>query len=108
MTGRRVYRAYWENPTPQNRNALRNSTLETTRWQYHHGVANPEARVAPEALLLDQTLLDRPQSAEIQLDLIGDYKGNLALYPKFQEFFRQHHPHPGGVGKNDRTCRLGA
>ena len=96
-------RAYWENPTQQNRDVLRRlSTLETTRWQYHHGVANPEERVAPEAILLDQVLLDRPQSAEIQLDLIGDYKSNLALYPKFQEFFRTRKPPTLAVwGRND-------
>jgi pimeloyl-ACP methyl ester carboxylesterase len=95
--------AYWENPTQENRDVLRSlSTLETTRWQYHHGVTNPEASVAPEAILLDQALLDRPQSAEIQLDLIGDYKSNLGLYPKFQEFVRTYHPPTLAVwGKND-------
>jgi pimeloyl-ACP methyl ester carboxylesterase len=96
-------RAYWENPSQKNRDVLRSlSTLETTRWQYHHGVTNAEERVAPEAIILDQTLLDRPQSAEIQLDLIGDYKSNVALYPKFQEFFRTHRPPTLAVwGKND-------
>jgi pimeloyl-ACP methyl ester carboxylesterase len=96
-------RAYWENPTQKNRDVLRSlSTLETTRWQYHHGVTNAEERVAPEAIFLDQALLDRPQSAEIQLDLIGDYKNNVALYPKFQEFFRTHRPPTLAVwGKND-------
>jgi pimeloyl-ACP methyl ester carboxylesterase len=65
-------------------------------------VTNPRERIAPEAILLDQTLLDRPQSAEIQLDLIGDYKTNVALYPKFQEFFRNHQPPTLAVwGKND-------
>lgn len=96
-------RAYWENPTQENRDALRTlSSLETTRWQYHHGVTNAEERVAPEAIFLDQALLDRPQSAQIQLDLIGDYKSNVALYPKFQEFFRTHRPPTLAVwGKND-------
>ena len=94
---------YWEHPTPENRDALRMlQTLETTRWQYHHGVTNPGERIAPEAIALDQALLDRPQSAEIQLDLIGDYKTNVALYPKFQEFFRKHKPPILAVwGKND-------
>ncbi len=96
-------RAYWENPSQKNRDVLRSlSTLETTRWQYHHGVTNAEERVAPEVIILDQTLLDRPQSAEIQLDLIGDYKSNVALYPRFQEFFRTHRPPTLAVwGKND-------
>ena len=94
---------YWENPTQENREALRKlQTLDTTRWQYYHGVTNPEERIAPEAILLDQTLLDRPQSGEIQLDLIGDYKTNVELYPKFQEFFRKYQPPTLAVwGKND-------
>jgi pimeloyl-ACP methyl ester carboxylesterase len=94
---------YWEKPTQENRDALRKlQTLDTTRWQYYHGVANPEERIAPEAIALDQALLDRPQSAEIQLDLIGDYKTNVELYPKFQEFFRKYEPPTLAVwGKND-------
>lgn len=96
-------RTYWENPTSGNRNALRAmSTPEATRWQYHHGVSNASERIAPEAIAHDQALLDRPQSAEIQLDLIGDYKSNVALYPQFQEFFRQHRlPTLAVWGKND-------
>ncbi|HEV2453615.1 MAG TPA: alpha/beta hydrolase [Verrucomicrobiae bacterium] len=96
-------RAYWENPSRQNRNALRvMNSLETTRWQYYHGVKNARERIAPEAIALDQALLDRPQSAEIQLDLFGDYKSNVALYPKFQEFFRKHRlPTLVVWGKND-------
>ena len=94
---------YWEKPTQENRDALRKlQTLDTTRWQYYHGVTNPEERIAPEAILLDQTLLDRPQSGEIQLDLIGDYKTNVELYPKFQEFYRKYLPPTLAVwGKND-------
>jgi pimeloyl-ACP methyl ester carboxylesterase len=94
---------YWEKPTQENRDALRKlQTLDSTRWQYYHGVTNPEERIAPEAILLDQTLLDRPQSGEIQLDLIGDYKTNVELYPKFQEFFRKYQPPTLAVwGKND-------
>ena len=64
-------------------------------------MTNAEERVAPEAILLDQALLDRPQSAEIQLDLIGDYKSNVALYPKFQEFFRTYRPPTLAVAEND-------
>jgi pimeloyl-ACP methyl ester carboxylesterase len=102
-TGWAPVQAYWENPTHENREALRKlQTLDTTRWQYYHGVTNPEERIAPEAITLDQTLLDRPQSGEIQLDLIGDYKSNVELYPKFQEFFRKYQPPTLAVwGKND-------
>jgi len=58
--------------------------------------------VAPEAYTLDQALLDRPGNDEIQLDLFLDYQSNVALYPKFQEYFRTHRPPILAVwGKND-------
>jgi pimeloyl-ACP methyl ester carboxylesterase len=87
----------------ENRNALKFlSKLETTRWQYTTGVKDADRRIAPEAIALDQALLDRPQSAEIQLDLICGYDANIALYPKFQEYFRTHRPPTLAVwGKND-------
>jgi pimeloyl-ACP methyl ester carboxylesterase len=96
-------RAYWANPSPQNRAALKFlSTLATTRWQYTTGVTAADQRIAPEAIALDQALLDRPQSAEIQLDLICNYDTNIALYPKFQEYFRRYQPPTLAVwGKND-------
>ena len=96
-------RKYWADPTLENRNALKFlSTLETTRWQYQTGVTNPDQWIAPEAIALDQVLLDRPQSSEIQLDLICNYNTNIALYPKFQEYFRTHRPPTLAVwGKND-------
>jgi pimeloyl-ACP methyl ester carboxylesterase len=95
-------RKYWESPTQENRDALRSfTTLELVRWQYTHGVPDPTL-VAPESYTLDQALLDRPQSVEIQLDLFGDYQNNVKLYPKFQEFFRAHKvPTLAVWGKND-------
>src|ERR1700723_822131 len=95
--------AYWKNPTQENRDALRFlSTREITVWQYTTGVEHAESRIAPEAIELDQVLLDRPQSAEIQLDLITNYLTNIQLYPKFHEYFRAHRPPTLAVwGKND-------
>src|SRR6201993_1118706 len=63
-------RKYWSAPTAQNREVLRQNilTLEGTRWQYTHGIANPE-RVAPESYTLDTALFERPGNKEIQLDL---------------------------------------
>lgn len=94
--------AYWKEPTPENRFALRAFlTPETTRWQYVHGVRD-ESLVAPESYTLDAALLARQGNDEIQLDLFGDYASNVALYPKFQEYFRKHRPPLLAVwGKND-------
>jgi pimeloyl-ACP methyl ester carboxylesterase len=94
--------AYWKEPTPENRWALRNFlSFETTRWQYLHGVAD-QALVAPETWTLDAALLARPDNDEIQLDLFLDYASNVALYPKFREYFRNFGPPLLAVwGKND-------
>jgi len=93
---------YWKEPTAANRAALRDFlTPEATRLQYLHGVSN-EALVAPESYALDSALLARPGNDEIQLDLFLDYAGNVALYPKFQEYFRKRQPPVLAVwGKND-------
>jgi pimeloyl-ACP methyl ester carboxylesterase len=94
--------AYWKQPTPENRFALRAFlTPETTRWQYVHGVRD-EAAVAPEAYTLDAALLARRGNDEIQLDLFLDYASNVALYPAFQDYFRKHRPPLLAVwGRND-------
>ncbi len=93
---------YWTDPTPQNRAALRDFLKPaTTRSQYEHGVADA-ALLAPESYTLDQALLDRPGNDEIQLDLFLDYASNVALYPKFQEYFRTTQPPLLAVwGRND-------
>jgi pimeloyl-ACP methyl ester carboxylesterase len=93
---------YWKHPTEKNRAALRAFlTPEATKWQYLHGV-HDETLVAPEAYVLDSALLARPGNDEIQLDLFLDYATNVALYPKFQEYFRAARPPLLAVwGKND-------
>jgi len=96
-------RQYWASPTTENREVLRKNilTLEGTRWQYTHGVANPES-VPPESYTLDTALLERPGNKEIQLDLFLDYGSNVKLYPKFQEYFRKSKPPLLAIwGKND-------
>jgi len=54
-------RKYWAEPTPENREVIRNNilTLEGTRWQYTHGVGDPES-VPPESYTLDTALFERP------------------------------------------------
>jgi pimeloyl-ACP methyl ester carboxylesterase len=93
---------YWKEPTAANRAALRDFLApQATKWQYLHGVADGSL-VAPEAYALDSALLARPGNDEIQLDLFLDYASNVALYPKFQEYFRTRQPPLLAVwGRND-------
>ncbi len=97
-------KAYWKEPnSKEKRDALRGFlTYEATRWQYTHGVKNPEL-VSPDGPAHDQFLLDRKGNDEIQLDLFLSYGSNPPLYPKWQAYFREHQP-PVLIawGKNDQ------
>jgi pimeloyl-ACP methyl ester carboxylesterase len=93
---------YWKEPSPGNRAALRDFlTPQATKSQYLYGVQE-ETLAAPEAYVLDSALLARPGNDEIQLDLFLDHASNVALYPKFQEYFRTKQPPLLALwGKND-------
>jgi len=93
---------YWKEPTPQNRAAIRDLlTPDSVKWQYEHGVPDTSL-VAPESYTLDSALLARSGNDEIQLDLFLDYASNVALYPKFQNYFRTSMPPMLAVwGKHD-------
>ncbi|HEY1940904.1 MAG TPA: alpha/beta hydrolase [Roseiarcus sp.] len=95
-------RAYWQDASASNRDALRAFLApETTKWQYTHGVPDPTA-VSPDGYSLDNFYLARPGQDEIQLDLFGDYKSNVLMYPTFQNYFRNHKPPLlAAWGKND-------
>ncbi len=93
---------YWKDPSPANREAVRQFvTPEAIQWQYTHGVKDL-SRVAPDTYLLDAALTARPGNVEIQLDLFLDYANNVAQYPRFQAYFREHRPPILAVwGRND-------
>jgi pimeloyl-ACP methyl ester carboxylesterase len=95
-------RAYWQDPSQANRNALRSFLAPaTTIWQYTHGVSDT-SRVSPDGYSLDNFYLARPGVDEVQLDLLGDYRTNVAMYPDFQSYFRKRKPPLLAVwGKHD-------
>jgi pimeloyl-ACP methyl ester carboxylesterase len=96
-------RKYWAVPNAENREVIAKNvlTLDGTRWQYTHGVANADS-VAPETYTLDMALMERPGNKNIQLDLFLNYASNVALYPAFQEYFRKSKPPLLAIwGKND-------
>jgi len=94
--------AYWRDPSEANRAALRVFLKpESVIWQYTHGVTDTAA-ISPDGYSLDNFYLGRPGADEVQLDLFGDYKSNVALYPAFQAYFRAHKPLFLAVwGRND-------
>lgn len=96
------WETYWRSPTPENREACRDSlTPETIRnFQYLHGA--DASLVSPDGYSLDIAYMSRPEAEEIQLDLILDYRTNVDRYPDFQAYFRNYQPPFLAVwGKND-------
>jgi pimeloyl-ACP methyl ester carboxylesterase len=87
-------RAYWANPTAENRATLAGWLGEGgTKLQYVAGVSKDQLdRLSPDTWALDWTKLGRPGNADAQIDLFGDYKTNVDLYPAFQKFFREGQP----------------
>jgi len=84
---------YWRHPESQEkRDGLRSLlTYDAPRWQCPHGLKRPEF-ISPDGPAHDQFLLERKGNDEVQLDLFLSYGSNPPLYPKWQEYFRQHQP----------------
>jgi pimeloyl-ACP methyl ester carboxylesterase len=96
-------KAYWSDGSDEHRRALRELvSLGTTKFQYTDGVTDV-TRISPDNWVYDQALLDRPGNADIQLDMLYDYRTNLPLYPAIQAYFRKNRPPTIIVwGKNDK------
>ncbi len=74
---------------------------ETTRWQYTQGSSRSN-QVSPDAWVHDQAGLDRPGSAEIQLEYLWNYQDNVANYPAWHDYLAQAQPDTLVVwGEND-------
>jgi pimeloyl-ACP methyl ester carboxylesterase len=87
-------KAYWADPSAKNREALHGwLNAAGVRLQYAAGVSNEQAeRLAPDSWTLDWDRMQRPGNIDAQLDLFGDYRTNVDLYPRFQQFFRERQP----------------
>lgn len=94
--------AYWKERTPETEKPVRDIiTAEGTKWQYVTGEPRPE-RVSPDSWIHDQHGLDRPGNSRIQLELLYQYRDNVANYPQWQQFLKELQP-PMLIawGKND-------
>lgn len=101
-SGWEQWQKYWREPTPENREACRDALSPAVIRDIQYGHGTDLARLSPDGYTLDIAYLSRPGADEAQLDLILDYRTNVALYPRFQEFFRTHRPPTLAVwGKND-------
>lgn len=100
-------RKLWKDHSEENRKAhLPFFTKDALKWQYTHGTRNPETvnpeTVNPDTWNLDFLRLSRPGAHEVHIDLFYDYQNNVKLYPKWQQYMRDHQPPMLIVwGKND-------
>ena len=96
------WQAYWRDPTPANREACRGALAPATIRDVQYLNGADATRVSPDGYTLDTFFMSRPGADEAQLDLILDYRSNVALYPDFQRYFREHTPPLLAVwGRND-------
>lgn len=83
---------FWKERTAETEKPLRGIlTAEMTKWQYTQG-ATRAGRLNADAWTLDQALLDRPGVDEIMLRYLWSYQDNVARYPVWQDFLKQHQP----------------
>jgi pimeloyl-ACP methyl ester carboxylesterase len=93
---------YWDDRAA-NEDAVRKVLeLDTTRSQYLDGVADATT-VNPDLWELDQRYLELAGRDQVMLDLLYDYRNNVKLYPRWQEYLRANQP-PALLpwGQNDR------
>jgi len=83
---------FWKHRNPETEAPLRGFlAAQTTQFQYEHGASDP-SKISPDSYTFDQLFLDRSGNDAIQLDLFFDYQNNVALYPEWQAYFREHQP----------------
>lgn len=99
---KQVFLPLWEDRNAETEAAARGFlAAQTTQFQYTAGAKHPEA-ISPDNWTHDQALLDRPGTDAYQLDLLEDYKSNVALYDTWHTALRTHQPETLIVwGKSD-------
>jgi pimeloyl-ACP methyl ester carboxylesterase len=87
-----IFLPLWEKRDATSEAAARGFlAAETTRFQYQVGAKNPDA-ISPDNWTHDQALLDRPGHDAAHLNLLENYKSNVALYDSWHAAFRAHQP----------------
>ena len=82
---------YWANPKahPEIVNAF--LSLDATEQRHTAGTSHPE-RYNPDTWTDEYAHLSKPAQREIQAELLYDYRTNVASYPTWQAWLRDHKP----------------
>jgi pimeloyl-ACP methyl ester carboxylesterase len=87
-----IRHALWANRSPETEAPLVAFLQpDTVKAIYTTGHRDP-SKISPDNWNMDLYFLARPNAHRVQLDLFYDYRTNVALYPKSQEFLRSQGP----------------
>lgn len=82
---------YWSDPAVHRQELDRFTSLEGAR-QRHIGNSPNVERYDPDSWTDEYAMLSRPGQRAIQADLLYDYRTNVAAYPAWQAWLREHRP----------------
>ena len=82
---------YWADPKVHPEVVDAFLSLEATKQRHIAGTAHPE-RYNPDTWTDEYAHLSRSGQREIQTELLYDYRTNVASYPKWQAWLREHKP----------------
>jgi pimeloyl-ACP methyl ester carboxylesterase len=82
---------YWADPQAHPEVPIAFTSLAAARLRHDGGSPNPE-RYNPDAWNDEYAFLSRPGQQKIQEALLYDYRTNVASYPAWQAWLRQHKP----------------
>ena len=92
---------YWADPKAHSEVFDAFVSLTATKQRHTLGTSHPE-RYNPDTWTDEYTHLSRPGQREIQANLLYDYRTNVASYPAWQAWLREHKPRLLVVwGRND-------
>jgi pimeloyl-ACP methyl ester carboxylesterase len=84
--------AYWKDRAKYEDQLRTNFTSFEATKQRHLGTSPHPERIDPDTWTDEYAFLTRPGETAIQLDLFYDYQNNVAAYPRWQQWLRDHQP----------------
>jgi pimeloyl-ACP methyl ester carboxylesterase len=87
-------KAYWADPTPENRAALQDwLNYDGVHDEYVGGIPERlKPLYAPESWHLDWERMSRPGLVDIQFRIFTDYANHVARFPEISAYHREHQP----------------
>ena len=85
-------RAFWEDRAAYEDKVISSFTSLEGARQRHIGCSPRPERYNPDSWTDEAAMLSRPGQSRIQSDLFYDYRNNVAAYPAWQAWLREHQP----------------